>query len=324
MDYEKEVRKHTIKTNQENQNEKTNMTQKVDTTNFITESTNHHPTARPTPSQTPTKLPHTADAILSPSLPKLVQNLDEELQREIDNFEDVSPTTSHALGLIVKEKLLSFLPNIQDILLTNITKDMEEQSDKYIQKLQDKANDIAKSSLNIQQEQDSYKQATEKIKNRIFFIDKQMEESTKRLEKYENNMNQKYKQLVHKQCNDVMEFVAEKLTDAEEEIYATVESLKYSQAIAMTEITETMDRLRQKLPKQSENDDNHQEALANLQTYLTMLTRRIEDVNYTALADINTKISSISDEMQRQQEFMAEILHREAQHHKYPTSKTNT
>ena len=215
MDYEKEVRKHTIKTNQENQNEKTNMTQKVDTTNFITESTNHHPTARPTPSQTPKKSLHTTDAIISPSQPKLVQNIDEELQKEIDNFEDVSPTTSHALDLIVKEKLLSFLPNLQDILLTNITNDMEEQTDKCIQKLQDKANDIAQSSLNIQQEQDSYKQATEKIKNRIFFIDKQLEESTKRLEKYENNMNQKYEQLVQKKCNDVMESIAEKLTNAE-------------------------------------------------------------------------------------------------------------
>ena len=250
--------------------------------------------------------------------------MDEELQKEIDSLEDISPTTSQTLDLIVKEKLLSFLPNLQDILLTNITNDMEEQTDKCIQKLQDKANDIAQSSLNIQQEQDSYKQATEKIKNRIFFIDKQLEESTKRLEKYENNMNQKYEQLVQKKCNDVMESIAEKLTNAEEDIYATVESLKDSQAIAMTEITETLDRLRQKLPRQSENDDNHQETLANLQTQLTTLTRRIEDVNHTALADINAKISSISDEMQRQQELIAETLHREDRYHKDLTSKTNT
>ena len=92
----------------------------------------------------------------------------------------------------------------------------------------------------------------------------------------------------------------------------------------MTEITETLDRLRQKLPKQSENDDNHQETLANLQTQLTTLTRRIEDVNHTALADINAKISSISNEMQRQQELIAETLHREDQYHKDLTSKTNT
>ena len=98
----------------------------------MTEFTKPNPTARHTPSQTPTKSPCTTNANIPPSPPKLVQNLDEELQKEIDTVEGTPSNISHTLDLIVKEKLLLLLPNIQDILMANLTKDMEAQSEKCI------------------------------------------------------------------------------------------------------------------------------------------------------------------------------------------------
>ena len=74
---------------------------------LIMDSTKPSSAVRPTPSQIPTKSPPTANANISSYWPKLVQNLDKEFCKEIDNFEDIPPTFQHTLDLIIKENLIS-------------------------------------------------------------------------------------------------------------------------------------------------------------------------------------------------------------------------
>ena len=118
---------------------------------------------------------------VSPSIPKLVQNLDTKLTQEITDINNVKTTSPLDMDTIIKEKMISFLPQIKDTLLTSITKELDKHTKICITKLNETAAEISRTTFNLDIEQESYKRATDKIKNRIFFIDKQLEESSKRL-----------------------------------------------------------------------------------------------------------------------------------------------
>ena len=320
--YETEVRKFQQKRDKNNpsttdtgtdNNTSTNYNKDNTTTNNDTDETQTNPDKQ-----------HHQDT--TSSLPKVVQNTDTE-PTKIHN--PTAPTPD--MDSIIKEKMISLLPNIQDALMSTITKELDAHTERCITKLKETATKISQTTFNLDLEQESYKRATDKFKNRLFFIDKQLEESTKRIEKHEASVNKQKEDYVTHKCEELFNKMDTTLTHAENDIHATVESIRTTGKNAASEISAHLDAsTRHKSTTDSEittKVDLNTKTIHQMERTIASLTNRIDDVHTDALTAITTQISSSNNEATKQQQALREEFNEKIaaiESHQAPNTTTPT
>ena len=307
-EYEKVIRKFQQKrtkiTSDKTTNSKDNDANTTVTNDHIIQETNapHQP---PTPNeQNPPDV--------SPSIPKLVQNLDTKLTQEITDINNVKTTSPLDMDTIIKEKMLSLLPQIKDTLLTSITKEIDKHTEICITKLNETAAEISRTTFNLDIEQESYKRATDKIKNRIFFIDKQLEESSKRIDKHETLISKQKEEFTTRKCEELFDKMDTTLTKAENDIYATVQSIQTTHTNATTEINNHLQTFKDAHTNAAFDTitkvDNNTNTIRQIERHIASLTDRIDDVHTDALTHITTQISNVTNETKYSQEALREEM----------------
>ena len=269
-DYEKDVRKfRNKKNNTPKNNEKSNDGKKTQdiSSNTVNLTATELPThqnasinsdedslATPTPDSTnPTESN-------SDELVQIVQDMDKNLATEIVEITNVPDSKPTSMDQVIKEKMISLVPDITNLILAKLNDSTQRHTETCIETINDEVAKIQRTSFNVTLEQESYRQATEKIKNRIFFINKQLEDAAKAIDKHIADTQAKMEQMIDVRCTKAIESMEEKLTETEKDIDATLISFKSTYDSAMATINNLSNTSNEQSDNNAININNNQMA----------------------------------------------------------------